>query len=517
MQDASRVAIFAENNIEEAGKMYLNRLRMTRKPAETAAFLSQAIMTLPMCADATDQILQRLVEACEPCRLQPREVAVRMGQRNDYFFMLQAGRITITKGDSISSSSKEEALNPGNTFGQEALARGAPADFTAIAGGGCLLWRLHRTAFKLLQMDSGVRMRNAIGNVLDARRQGRFGGQVGQPSALQLIVLQAQERKRLEANAQDRQQEFSDVQDALQKCEPVAVLGKGNFGEVRLVVHKPTRHAFALKSQGSEHEKREAIVREIACMRAARSPFLVQFHGEHNTLNDSGSGVSSMLLEYLPGGSLDQVMGEHGVSINGSKRKGFEPLQARFYFAGCLAALDGLQSAGWMHRDLKLENVVIDSSGYAKLIDCGLAKKVGSDEHTYTMIGTPTYYAPEMVKHTGYGMKAEVWSLGILLHELLCGEAPFIPDAEAIEGKSPSDKLMELFKLIVRGSPKMDLSCFSHPAKDLILQLLQKLPKNRIGVVEARNAIFFERFSWPAFHTRRMPPPFVPAPHPKLR
>ena len=196
--------------------MYLNRLRMTRKPAETAAFLSQAIMTLPMCADATDQILQRLVEACEPCRLQPREVAVRMGQRNDYFFMLQAGRITITKGDSISSSSKEEALNPGNTFGQEALARGAPADFTAIAGGGCLLWRLHRTAFKLLQMDSGVRMRNAIGNVLDARRQGRFGGQVGQPSALQLIVLQAQERKRLEANAQDRQQEFSDVQDALQ-------------------------------------------------------------------------------------------------------------------------------------------------------------------------------------------------------------------------------------------------------------------------------------------------------------
>ena len=113
--------------------------------------------------------------------------------------------------------------------------------------------------------------------------------------------------------------------------------------------------------------------------------------------------------------------------------------------------------------------------------------------------------------------QAELWALGVLLHELLSGELPFQPSGPDYEQMKASEKLMELFKMIVRFHPKLEKPCFAHPAAaDLLRGLLQKQQKNRAGIADVRRSVLFRGFQWGAFHARQMPPPWIPPPHPKL-
>jgi serine/threonine protein kinase len=88
-------------------------------------------------------------------------------------------------------------------------------------------------------------------------------------------------------------------------------------------------------------------------------------------------------------------------------------------------ALGELHSKGIMHRDLKLENIMVDDRGYLKLIDYGLAKTVNDDELAMSYCGTPEYLAPEMVDSTGHDMTVDWWAVGILAYEMLIGVTPF--------------------------------------------------------------------------------------------
>ena len=78
-----------------------------------------------------------------------------------------------------------------------------------------------------------------------------------------------------------------------------------------------------------------------------------------------------------------------------------------------------------LHRDLKLENIMIDEKGYLKLIDFGLAKIVKNNEVTMSFCGTPEYLAPEMVVGKGHGKAVDWWAVGVLIYEMLIGITPF--------------------------------------------------------------------------------------------
>jgi CRP-like cAMP-binding protein len=500
----AREAIFAESAIEQHSDK-VHRINAQPKPSEVDNFLKQALVKVPMITDVDPRQLQRLVDAMENFRLQPRQVAVRSGEPNDYIYVIQTGQVRVA------SAKDENVMQPGSTFGVTALSVGAPADFTATAAGAAQLWRLHRVVFKLLQMDYGAKLKSAIGKIVSQNRTP--ARKMLHMSPMQRIVAQARKQRGQQRIGHEGEfVEFADVPAAVAACDSVRTLGKGNFGEVTLVVHGPTRTAYAKKVQAAEGKKRANIDREIAAMREGGSPFLVRFYGEFSETS-FGSPMSTMLLEYLGGGDLQSVMSKHGMWASGGN-KGFEEEHARFYFACVVSALDGMHAAGWMHRDVKLENVVVDNAGYAKLIDCGLAKRLGDSEHTYTMSGTPAYYAPELVKSTGYGHKAEIWAAGILLHELICGDLPFEPPPDT--QKKPSDKLIDLFKLIVQSSPKLvdqheRPHIFTASAKDLITMMLKKKAVERISIAELRRTVFFERFNWDAFSAQRMPAPFVPA------
>lgn len=90
-----------------------------------------------------------------------------------------------------------------------------------------------------------------------------------------------------------------------------------------------------------------------------------------------------------------------------------------------ILALGKLHSQGIMHRDLKLENVLVDERGYLKLIDYGLAKTVSSNSLAFTMCGTAEYMAPEVVSQSGHDLTADWWSTGVLIFEMLHGATPF--------------------------------------------------------------------------------------------
>ena len=78
-----------------------------------------------------------------------------------------------------------------------------------------------------------------------------------------------------------------------------------------------------------------------------------------------------------------------------------------------------------MHRDLKLENIMMEQNGYLKIIDFGLAKVLVSDTVAYTQCGTPEYYAPEILRRGGYDKSVDWWAVGILIYEMIFGKTPF--------------------------------------------------------------------------------------------
>ena len=81
-----------------------------------------------------------------------------------------------------------------------------------------------------------------------------------------------------------------------------------------------------------------------------------------------------------------------------------------------------------MHRDLKLENILVDMNGYLKIIDFGLAKMLDSNDTTKTYCGTPEYLAPEVLLNKGHGKPVDWWTLGILTYEMIAGIDPFNDD-----------------------------------------------------------------------------------------
>jgi len=245
------------------------------------------------------------------------------------------------------------------------------------------------------------------------------------------------------------------------------VVGDGNFAVVRVCYSRQTRKEFAVKiidkakCQGKEHmiESEIAILSKIAHSNIIQLEEVFDFPTE-----------KYLIMEYVSGGDLFDAIA-HDIKYTESV--------ARDMIKDLANALQYLHDRMICHRDIKPENLlVIDMlhSKSLKLADFGLAVEVR--EPLFTVCGTPTYVAPEILAETGYGVKVDVWAVGVILYILLCGYPPF---------SSRTNNQEELFDQILSGlfefnSPDWD--DISYPAKELISWSLVVDPLQRYSAKE---------------------------------
>ena len=124
------------------------------------------------------------------------------------------------------------------------------------------------------------------------------------------------------------------------------------------------------------------------------------------------------VMPFIEGGELYKIL---------KNEKKFKEDVVVFYAIQLIMAIDYLHNKNIIHRDLKLENIMIDLEGYIKIIDYGLAKKLDETEEdeATTYCGTPEYLAPEMVSRSGHDMSVDWWAIGVLMYEMLFGMTPF--------------------------------------------------------------------------------------------
>jgi serine/threonine kinase 38 len=301
--------------------------------------------------------------------------------------------------------------------------------------------------------------------------------------------------------------------------ESIKIIGKGAFGEVRVVRNKHNREILAMKKLNKtemiyknqiQHVKAE---REV--LTTTNNPWIVELK-----CSFQDERCLYLIMEYLAGGDLMTLLIRKNV---------LSESEARFYVAECVLAVESIHKMNFIHRDLKPDNILIDDKGHIKLSDFGLSKnaeintsnevlsKLEEDaKHkkrledrneyrknrklAYSTVGTPDYIAPEVFTRTGYSEIVDWWSIGVILYEMLIGYPPFYAE-------KPSDichKILSWQKYFtIPREAKL-----SPAATDLIRRLICE-PNSRLCTAEdIKSHPFFNGTDWERIrHTQA---PFVP-------
>lgn len=197
-----------------------------------------------------------------------------------------------------------------------------------------------------------------------------------------------------------------------------------------------------------------------------------------------------LLLEYVQGLDLEALIISIGV---------LTIRDAAFYIGALIITLQYLHERDILYRDLKPENIIIDDKGYPKLIDFNSAKVVQGK--SYTMVGCPYYTAPEVIAGKGFSKNSDIWSLGVLLYELVCGRLPF--------GQTQEDPY-KIYAEILENKVEIPFeSNLNQSTTNLINILLNKAPDRHSGRIEKlKRHEFFNQFDWDELDSGSLVPPF---------
>jgi len=273
----------------------------------------------------------------------------------------------------------------------------------------------------------------------------------------------------------------------------VGTLGIGGFGRVELVTAGENNNStFALKKlkkiEIKDSKQQQHILNEKNIMLSCSSPFIVKLY---RTFRDNR--YLYMLMEPCLGGELWTILRDN---------KRFEDKAARFYTACVIKAFEYLHDKGIVYRDLKPENLLLDSSGYVKLTDFGFSKQLGPGEKSWTFCGTPEYVAPEIITNKSHDHRADIWSVGILMYELLNGIPPF--SKKTIPSSQVYTEILKGMK-VVRFPTYM-----SATSVELIRQLCRLSPTQRPSLKVCRKYMWFAGMDWESLENRTMAPPHLP-------
>ncbi|KAL3783671.1 hypothetical protein ACHAW5_007500, partial [Stephanodiscus triporus] len=287
---------------------------------------------------------------------------------------------------------------------------------------------------------------------------------------------------------------------SLQDLEYHQLFGAGTFGRVWIVSKRGDgTTAYALKIQSKrallDHRQASSALRERMVMAKLDHPFVCKLI---NTFQDDA--CIYMLLSFIQGGELlNMIQG-------GEAHGGLPEIATKFYAAGILEGLTYIHRRHIVYRDLKPENVLLDSDGYTVIVDFGFAKVV--TDKTYTFCGTPLYLAPEIVLSRGHDRAVDYWSLGCLIFEMLYSTTPFYESG--IDQK-------RLFSNIAQSKWKLPDNGrkLSKHSIALLNGMLQKRPTERLGCLaggyrDVKDHAFFQEVNFNKLVKKQIKAPWVP-------
>ncbi|KAM4687158.1 protein kinase C iota type-like [Rhinophrynus dorsalis] len=269
------------------------------------------------------------------------------------------------------------------------------------------------------------------------------------------------------------------------------MLGIGGFGKVFLARYEKDQNNYALKAI-----KKEFICNYIELLRtekrvfqkAAPCPFLLSMHSCFQT-----ACHVFFVMNYAAGGDLLSHINRFGKLCED---------HIRFYAAEICIGINFLHQNGIIHRDLKLENILLDSEGHIQICDFGVCAEVTERQKIKEVCGTPEFCAPEMFENKGYSFSVDWWALGIIIYCMAKGELPYeVKMSEMKEAlKSPiqipdflSDELRYFLKGLLQKNPKVRLGC--HP---------------KLGFLQIKRHPFFHSLDWEMVANKRLQPPYKP-------
>ena len=276
------------------------------------------------------------------------------------------------------------------------------------------------------------------------------------------------------------------------------IVGRGGFGKVWKVRLKKNNELFALKEMSKvkiiDRRSEISIMSERNLLSKLNHPFIVNMYFAFQDFCNL-----YLVMDLLTGGDLRYHI---------AHQKTFSEIQTKFFISNMLLALEYIHSKNIIHRDIKPENLVLESTGYLRITDFGVAKINEVDNSSETS-GTPGYMAPEVILVQNHSFPSDFFALGVIGYEFMLGYRPYL-------GRGRK----EIKHLIIAKQAKLDIDEvpeeWSDESRDFINLLLQRKPKKRLGfngIKEIKNHPWMNDINWELLMEKKIQAPFIPPSH----
>ncbi|KAJ2058343.1 hypothetical protein GGI17_005119 [Coemansia sp. S146] len=284
----------------------------------------------------------------------------------------------------------------------------------------------------------------------------------------------------------------------LHKFRLLRVIGRGSFGKVRIVEHRDSNKAYALKyiSKATciRMKAHSNTVRERDMLEEIDHPFVVNLRF---SFQDEFSMF--MVMDLMIGGDLRFHM----------MRRRFVEGVIKFWIAELACAIHYLHTShNIVHRDIKPDNILMDHRGHVALTDFNIATRITNNTPHYSVAGTANYMAPEVVSGSGYTFSIDWWSLGVVMYECVYGKRPFRHKKNADDLRRAL--LYEEIQFPIIADVQVSYDCISAMRGFLHKDPAQRLGCGPSGLDSVKAHPFFAAINWDALELKLADPPFVP-------
>ena len=410
--------------------------------AQTKSNQLSSFDNIPLFRILSDEKIEFLQNNLKIEKFQNGKKIINQGDIGDKLFIIKQGRV-----DFFVNSRYIRSLNDGEDFGARSLILSTDKrSATAIANGEVTCYTLTAEVFK---------------SILEPNLYEYFTNKIN----------------------------LEDNTISLKDLDNIKELGSGSFGSVNLVKNKKNKYYYAIKAMDLEQIKKENL--EV-CVELEKNVLLKIDHPFIMKMVKYLKNESYIFFinEYIKGKELWEVIRDIGL---------LNKEQTQFYGGSMLLAIDYLHKQKVIYRDIKPENVMVNTKGFIKIIDFGTVKEI--QDRTSTIIGTSHYMAPEITKGEGYSFQVDVWSIAICMYEFFCGKLPFGEEYE-----DPMD--------IYRAVSKEELTFPNFVRDDKFMQLMEKMlkknPTNRLWKFkQIKEDPYFSDFDWNKLISLSYTPPYM--------